>query len=239
MDLPFEGKDKETAKSQRDFYNWLRKLPVEVLHDLYRRYTKFEKGPHLLFAGRNSKSLEETLHDIENDRPPPDKKAQVIILRRSIFFLIGTFIVIEFAFDFLFLLLRFFPLYVHTPAVIQNLISPWYIMLFLMFNILKLLFMLFAAISWVVTRYELREGEIRFRYGILFTEEKIYIIKYAQEVVCDQSLFGRIFNYGTIQIYNPVLKETVYLDSVPDPHKYVEIIKEDMPNPTDAQLVPL
>ena len=99
--------------------------------------------------------------------------------------------------------------------------------------------MLFATLSWITTRYELRGPEIRFKYGILFTEEKIYLVKYSQEVVCDQSLLGRIFNYGTIQIYNPVLKETIYIDAIPDPKRYTEMIKANLPNPKGAELVPL
>lgn len=222
---------------QQDFYFWLRRLPFGFLQDLYRQYL-LKKGN--LFEPKTLQVAPPTqlFPSTNTDKSPPHKK-EVIVLRRSIFFLIGAIISIELFFDFAYIALKLIPVVFTFSPYIQNLIAPLYVILFIAINILKVIFMIVTAFGWIATRYELREGEIRFKYGLIFINEKIYLSTYTQEVTCEQSFFGRLFNYGTIQIFNPVIKEAIYLDSIPNPHKYVEIIKGTLPKLPETGLLPL
>lgn len=229
-----EEKPVSSVTSQRDFFNWLRKAPHEILQELYASY---------LFQKRNGRSRRDVASDNMVVPKPivdnPPSRPEIIVLRRSIFFLLLTIFSIEISFDIFFLVLKLFPLLLPTPNLLQNLVNMYSLPVFVVLSIVKALFMIFAAFAWISTRFEIHGDAIRFKRGILFTNEKVFMCTYTQEVTCSQSLWGRIFNYGTVEVFNPTIKETIYMDAIPNPHRYVEIIKNNLPDTSNAKLIPL
>jgi hypothetical protein len=47
-----------------------------------------------------------------------------------------------------------------------------------------------------------------------------------------QNILQKIFNFGSIRLFNPVLKEEIYISNVPEPHKYGSIIQQYQPELT-------
>jgi hypothetical protein len=46
-----------------------------------------------------------------------------------------------------------------------------------------------------------------------------------ETVTIEQGLLGRVFNFGTLAIFNPVLnQDCLYLEDIPNPHKYAKIL---------------
>lgn len=236
QNMPLRNTSTPSATNQQqDFYSWLRRMPFGFLQDLYSQYS-LKKDTN---TSGSEAYAEQLFPTVSVDKSPPADAKEIVVIRQSVFFLISTIIGIELFFDILYISLRFIPIIFSLPSNMQEIINPYFIIIFITVNILKIICMLITACEWVATRYELREGEIRFKYGMIFTNEKIYLCTYTQEVICSQSFLGRIFNYGTIEIFNPVIKEVIYIDSVPNPHKYVEIIKSTLPRQNERGLVPL
>lgn len=224
------------ARQRQDFHLWLQRIPRDFLQALYRMYLVQGKAENLRRDGISPNIVKEKETILPSTKV--EKKVPFAILRRSIFYLIITLIAIELFFDLLFLGLRFALMIVVLPSDIAKTVTYLSFSVFSSYSVLKAIFMLYLAIRWVTTRYELYDGEVRFKHGIVLKQEKIYMCTYTQEVVTSQGFLGRIFNFGTIELYNPVLKESVYIDSIPNPTKYTEMIKNGLPDQAEG-LVPL
>jgi hypothetical protein len=82
-------------------------------------------------------------------------------------------------------------------------------------------------LSWLHTVYLVKPDQIVEQRGILNIKETIYSTDPAPEVMVFQSLFGRLCNYGTLEIINPLLSEHFRVENIPHPYFYASIIKND------------
>ncbi len=57
-------------------------------------------------------------------------------------------------------------------------------------------------------------------------KEQKYACNFVEGAKVEQSFLGLLFNYGTIELYDPALKEQVYLLNIANPKKYSEIIQD-------------
>src|SRR5258705_11058356 len=89
-----------------------------------------------------SKALSEENKVFDPKTVPKEK----IVLRRSIFFVVVSFVGVEFLFDSIYVLAKIFPISLHLSTHILNQLSPFYLTLFLLLNAVKLLFMIMIAI---------------------------------------------------------------------------------------------
>src|SRR5579859_2913145 len=92
------------TSQQEDFSNWLRRIPRDVLEELYQLYL-FQKE-NILSRRRDQENSIPVFPRVNSNKSPP--KGEVIVLRRSIFFLLATILGIEVFFDLFYFGLRFF-----------------------------------------------------------------------------------------------------------------------------------
>lgn len=52
----------------------------------------------------------------------------------------------------------------------------------------------------------------------------------------EQSFFGKIFSYGTMELYDPALKEKIYLLNVPNPRKNSELVEKILPKKSNQPM---
>ncbi len=70
-----------------------------------------------------------------------------------------------------------------------------------------------------------RDGLIK-HSGILYKKSQKYACNFVEAVMLDQSLLGRFFNYGTLELYDPSLKETIYMLNIANPKRNSELIEK-------------
>lgn len=212
-------------KQQQEFYSWLRKIPFGILREAYRNaYSR--RNP--LDRQINTEIIDPLISNVSENTSVTNPIPEKIVLRRSVFLLLINLISVEIFFDLIYIALKLPPIYFNLSVVLQNQLMPIYFICFVLLNVLKIIVMLIAALGWVTNRYHIGQGEIRYKSGILGHSEKIFLCNHTQEVTYDQGFWGRLFNFGSIEIYNPALKEKIYIDSVPNPSKCVEIIKKNL-----------
>jgi len=61
--------------------------------------------------------------------------------------------------------------------------------------------------------------------GILQRKEQKYACHFVEGTKLRQSFLGLLFNYGTIELYDPALKEQVYLLNIANPKRYSKTIQ--------------
>jgi len=89
-----------------------------------------------------------------------------------------------------------------------------------------------ALLRWINTQYILNPKEVIIKTGVFTTKSVTYEFANLQSMTVTQSLIQKLFKFGTIKLFNPVLKEEIYLIDMPDPNKYASIIQQHQPEIT-------
>lgn len=230
----------QEKRQQENFSKWLRKVPFEFLQDVYRHYLIRRDIPFKPFFIQQKGEIRGDKNEPQQNQQSLSPPLEPIILRRSVFYLILTLVGIECFFDLTYIGFRFLFMYFPFPQIISSFTSQTiFIMIFVLLNVSKVIFMIIAALQWVSFTYEITGKEIICQYGVLSHKEKIFLCAYTQEVMYTQSLIGKLFNYGTIELHNPTLEEIIYLEAVPNPKKHTEIIKSSLPMSQEKGFMPI
>ena len=155
-------------------------------------------------------------------------KENSVILHQSIFIIIFRIMTLELFFDFLYSLLRIPELYFNLSPVIKIELIPYYFVVFVFFSLVKMIILLVITLRWITVVYEIRKQEIIFKTGILKVHVNAYSCAHMQEVSYNQSLFGRILNYGSVEIYSPSIEGNIILKNIPAPRKYQSLIEKEL-----------
>lgn len=105
----------------------------------------------------------------------------------------------------------------------------------------NIVFVVFIILKWGSEFIELTQDSLIKHKGILNKTEEKYACNFVETITIEQSMLGIMFNYGTIELYDPALKERIYLVNIASPKKYREIIEKrvskgrDRPIPFVAQ----
>jgi len=100
------------------------------------------------------------------------------------------------------------------------------------FSILLIIFLVnIAVVVYILLRWEseyveLTSDSLIKHKGILNKTEQKYACNFVEAITLNQSLMGILFNYGTIELYDPALKEQIYLTNIANPKRYREIIEQ-------------
>jgi hypothetical protein len=86
--------------------------------------------------------------------------------------------------------------------------------------------MAYIIFEWLEEYYEIYPREVIHKKGIIFKNEQRYILKHIGSVTLLQGIWGRIFNFGTIKLYDWLLGKDTYLYLIHNPIKYHAVLKE-------------
>lgn len=90
----------------------------------------------------------------------------------------------------------------------------------------NIIIVLFIVLKWQSEYAELARGSLTKHQGILSKSEQKYACNFVEIITIKQSVLGMIFDYGTIELYDPAIKEQIYLVNIATPKKYKELIGE-------------
>lgn len=112
-----------------------------------------------------------------------------------------------------------------------------YALIYLVFQLINLFMLVVLILDWYNRTYVIRSKDIAVKKGILSSQENYIQYDNIEKVDVYQSLFGRLFNYGSIQIYNPLLKSDVYFNNIPNPSKHALAIQKVVPKNTEKIII--
>ena len=130
----------------------------------------------------------------------------------------------------------FFVLYLSFMLMYSSLIRPYiqyegagmYALIYILISIIKSAILLFSIILWVRDYYELSPGLIIYKTGIFKRHTSSFKLNNISVLDIDQSFFGRMFNYGTVELQNPFISKHFFITNVPNPKKCLRFIRESM-----------
>lgn len=148
-----------------------------------------------------------------------------IIIRESIVLVIIRVIFTEAIFGLLLFLLNILNSYINSYINVTYLPAVYFIV-FLGAFLLNLWIVLLIFIKWATEYTEVTKEGVSQHSGILNKKEQKFVCSFVEGVKLNQSLLGLIFNYGTVELYDPALKEQVYLLNIASPKKNSELIQK-------------
>jgi hypothetical protein len=156
------------------------------------------------------------------------KKSSVLTIRKSIFILIGKIIAVQVVIVLLYLLIRlskyWFLRQVFTDNNYHDLNFWLGIIVFTVLLLLQTVVLMAIVLEWFYEYYEVRSDLIVHTKGVLRKKEDIYSLKTVEAGSVTQSFIAKICNFGTIEVYSPVLQSKYYLNDVPDPHNIKDAV---------------
>lgn len=163
-----------------------------------------------------------------------DGKHRIIVthltIRQSIFFLHLRLVAIELlaAFGLIVLLILIF-----SPEIKQQIgndIIVFNIPFFLVLVAIKISAIIFVIVAWLNEYYEITAKDIVHQKGLIFKKEERHLLEHIGSITLEQGIFGKIFNFGTLKLYNWTKEKNVYLYLIHNPMKYVRILEELLPD---------
>ena len=148
-----------------------------------------------------------------------------IILRESVVLIIIRLILTEALFGFSLLLFSILYSYINSYLNSTDFSILYFVVLGGAFLINVGMVSLIALI-WTSEYTEISKEGIVKHSGILHKKEQKYACNFVEGATLNQSFLGLLFNYGTIDLYNPALKEQVYLLNIANPKKNSEKIQK-------------
>lgn len=149
-----------------------------------------------------------------------------ILLRGSIFVIVSRIILIVVLFSTL-------RLFIRIPFVMFEINSETILQMFSVNTIIALIsvlveiaLVLFVTLTWVHEHYEIMPGQIIRRRGVLVVKENVFTFDRIQTIDIFQGLMGKIFNFGSLTIYNPALDRKIILYNIDNPVRYKDVIEQ-------------
>lgn len=90
--------------------------------------------------------------------------------------------------------------------------------------ITKFAFTLYVLIQWLTDYYEITPKGITHLRGLIFQTHQEQIFSHVTSAGIQQGVIGRIFNFGTIRIFNKETKDYYYMYQIHNPYKYFNLI---------------
>ena len=98
--------------------------------------------------------------------------------------------------------------------------------LFILLVVIKTVITIFVIIQWLNEYYEITTKDIVHRRGLILKKGERHLLQHIGSVSIEQGVFGRIFNFGTLKLFNWTKEKYVYLYLIHNPMKYLHIMEE-------------
>lgn len=175
-------------------------------------------------ALENNQSLP-TKDDPVNQPELKESNPAKIIFRESISLIVVRLALTELFFGFIFVCASLTIPFISSFDLGIDLFSLYFILLAVGFGI-NIVLLISIALRWVSEYSEVSNEGVVKHSGILQKRQKKYACNFVETVTLEQSFLGAIFNYGTIELYDPALKEQIYLENVSNPKKSSEVVQK-------------
>lgn len=152
-----------------------------------------------------------------------------ITVRQSIFFLLLKLLFLEFVAAVLIISFHFLLSSSNVQSLSQNNLNLFNIPLFVLLVVLKTCFMIYVIVAWLEEYYEITPVEVVHRKGFLFRREERYTLDHIGSITLEQGIFGRIFNFGSLKLFDWALEENINIYLIHSPRKYNHILETLVP----------
>lgn len=88
----------------------------------------------------------------------------------------------------------------------------------------------YVVVEWVNEYYEISPHGIDHKRGVIFKKVEHYGLQNIKQISISQGVLGKMFNYGTLTLFDWRLDKCAELYAVHNPVRYVRILEALLPN---------
>lgn len=105
-----------------------------------------------------------------------------------------------------------------------------FLIIFITLGMIKLLLGTYAILLWLNEYYEITPEFVSHRKGIIHRTQEKYKLENLRKIIVDNTLFGEIFNFGTVSFYDIRLNKYLDMYLIHNPDRYARIFKTLIPD---------
>ena len=139
------------------------------------------------------------------------------MVHESIFVLIFRLLAINFIFGLIVYILTWQNLFVFSGAWINTAL------------IIGLVYNFYLIFGWTKNYYFINQKKISHFFGVFIHQHRTVRFPTLDTIRLKQSIFGQIFNYGSILLASSETEQQIWLHHIPQPHQYLKQIKSLLP----------
>lgn len=170
-----------------------------------------------------------------------EKNNEPVIIRPNLIFLIYKLFIIELLFIGSYLLFDLPVLLLmdgDTTTTKIELQTDWYgLTLLFILSMIQMVVIIIAVLRWFNNYYEIHEHEIIERRDLFSIHENTHSFRNFSAISITQGIIGRIFNFGTIKLYHPLLGHSITMKKISSPLKFERMLKEKLPKGGSENMV--
>lgn len=114
---------------------------------------------------------------------------------------------------------------------------PLYLILLVTLLIVNVGIIFSIILKWHFEYIEITRSAIIKHKGILSKKEETFACNFIETITLNQDFVGMVFNYGTLELFDPALKELIYIFNIASPKKYSEAIKKIFSKKKDSSTI--
>lgn len=152
-----------------------------------------------------------------------------LVLRESIISLSLRLFFAEFLLGILGIGIRIPLLYIFSSVTGPVQTYGLYGIFYLLFQTINVGVIIFILLDWYRRSYTIRSKDIHLQSGVFSVKDELLQYDNMEKVHVSQTLIGRIGNFGTIEMYNPLLNQSTFFKNIPHPRVYAEKIQNAIP----------
>lgn len=84
---------------------------------------------------------------------------------------------------------------------------------------------LLLLLYWTHDKYEIHFDEVIHSFGLFTIQKKRYALKNIEHIFCKQTLFGRMFGYGSVELRGQYLKDIITISGISDAVSHADSVK--------------
>lgn len=97
-------------------------------------------------------------------------------------------------------------------------------------TVIESLLTIYVVLEWVSEYYEISPRDIAHKRGVIFKKVDRYGIQNIKQVVIEQGVLGKMFHYGTLNLFDWRLSKFAEMYAVHNPVRYLRILESLLPN---------
>ncbi len=105
-------------------------------------------------------------------------------------------------------------------------------------SMIQMVIIIFIVLHWFNSYYEIHADEVVERHGLISIRENTHSFRNFAAISITQGIIGRIFNFGNIKLYHPLLGHSITMKRISAPLKYERMLKEKLPKTGDNLIIP-
>lgn len=148
-----------------------------------------------------------------------------IIFRESVVLIGIRLIMTQFLFGFSFFLALAVISFLGQYLTLEN-SFPLYLILLTVLLVIDVWIVFSIILKWYSEYIEITKSAIIKHKGILYKKEETFACNFIETITINQDFLGMIFNYGTLELFDPALKKPIYIFNTTSPKNYSDVIKK-------------